>query len=150
MLQHYRILCFVSKILCPGMSLTCLNVQEDKSEIIHFSSRFSPANSVPTIKVGDCSVTPHNKVKDLGDKLVCHLTFKFTSTFVAPPHILFTTSEKLWNFYLDVLRNVLSYQCICFFNTWFLQQHSSRPSLLQVREITTVVLVFDNSGCCNL
>ena len=75
-LQHYMILRFVSKILCPGMSLTCLNVQEDKSEIIHFSFRFSLANSVPTIKVGYCSVAPRNKVKDLGDKLVCHLTFK--------------------------------------------------------------------------
>ena len=71
MLQHYRILRFVSKTLCPRMSLTCLNVQ-----VIQFSSRFSPANSVPTIKVGDCSVTPRNKVEDLGGKLVCHLTFK--------------------------------------------------------------------------
>ena len=76
MLQHYRILRFVSKILCPGMSLTCLNVQEDKSEIIQFSSRFSAADSVPAIKAGDCSVTPRNKVEDLGGKLVCHLTFK--------------------------------------------------------------------------
>ena len=51
-----------------------------KTEIIHFSSRFSPADSVPTIKVGDYSVTPRNRVKDLGDKLDCHLTLKFIST----------------------------------------------------------------------
>lgn len=47
-----------------------------KTEIIHFSSRFSPAGSVTTIKVGDCLVTPRNRVKDSEDKLDCHLTFK--------------------------------------------------------------------------
>ena len=46
-----------------------------KTEIIHFS-RFSPADSVTTIKVGDYSVIPRNRVKDFGDKLDCHLTFK--------------------------------------------------------------------------
>lgn len=87
MLQHYRILRFVSKILCPGMSLNMLKCTRNpkKTEIIHFSSRFSPADSVSTIKVGDCSVTPRNKVKDLGDKLVCHLTFKIHINNVCCP-----------------------------------------------------------------
>ena len=119
-----------------------------KTEIIHFSSCFSPDDSVPTIKVGDCSVTPCNRVKDLGDKLDCHLTFKtYINNICCSSHILFTTSEKLRTFYPDLLWNVLSSQCICFFNTWFLQQPSLRPSLLRVKEITMVFLVFDNSGC---
>ena len=71
-----------SYALCPDiMSWNVSNMLKctcnpKKTEIIHFSSRFSPADSVATIKVGDYSVTPRNRVKDLGDKLDCHLTFK--------------------------------------------------------------------------
>ena len=35
------------------------------------------------------------KSKTLGTNLFAISLLKFTSTFVAPPHILFTTSEKL-------------------------------------------------------
>lgn len=74
MLQHYMILRFVSRYyVLECLECTC---NSKKTEINHFSSRFSPADSVATIKVGDYSVTPRNRVKDLGDKLDCHLTFK--------------------------------------------------------------------------
>ena len=133
------------------MSLTCLNVQEDKSEIIHFSSHFSPANSVPTIKVGDCSVTPRNKVEDLGGKLVCHLTFKIHINICCSTSHSIHHIRKIMKFLSrSATERAVSSPDICFFNTWFLQQHSSWPSLLRVKETTTVVLDFDNSGCCNL
>ena len=87
-----------------------LKCNPKKTQIIHFSSRFSPAEPVPSIKVGDCSITLNNEVKDLGVTLDRHLTFKTwltSTTSVSLPHVLFTTSEKLGTFYLDLLRNVL-------------------------------------------
>ena len=53
-----------------------LKCNPKKTEIIHFSSRFSPANPIPSTKVGDCSITPSNEVKDLGVTLDRHLTLK--------------------------------------------------------------------------
>ena len=53
-----------------------LKCNPKKTQIIHFSSRFSPAEPVPSIKVGDCSITLNNEVKDLGVTLDRHLTFK--------------------------------------------------------------------------
>ena len=43
---------------------------------MHFSSHFSQAKLVPSIKIGDCSISLSNEVKDLGDTLDRHLTFK--------------------------------------------------------------------------
>ena len=53
-----------------------LKCNPKKTEIIHFSSRFSPAEPVPSIKFGDSSITPSNEVKDLGVTLDHHLTFE--------------------------------------------------------------------------
>ena len=43
---------------------------------MHFSSYFSQAKLVPSIKIGDCPISLSNEVKDLGDTLDRHLTFK--------------------------------------------------------------------------
>ena len=56
--------------------LKCNPKDRKETEIIHFSLRFSPANPIPSIKVGDCSITPSNEVKDLGVTLDRHLTLK--------------------------------------------------------------------------
>ena len=53
-----------------------LKCNPKKTEIIHFSSLFSPAEPVPAVKVGDCSMSLSNEVKDLGVTLDRHLTFK--------------------------------------------------------------------------
>lgn len=45
-----------------------------KTEIIHLSSRFSPAEPTASIKVGDHCVQPSSVVKDLGVTLDPHLT----------------------------------------------------------------------------
>jgi len=51
-----------------------LKCNPKKTEIIHFSLRFSPANPIPSTKIGDCSITPSNEVKDLGVTLDRHHT----------------------------------------------------------------------------
>ena len=81
MRQSYRATALEDLTLCIQdiMSWNVSNMLKcnpKKTEIIHFSSRFSPANPIPSIKVGDCSVTPSNEVKDLGITLDCHLTLK--------------------------------------------------------------------------
>ena len=48
----------------------------NKTEIIHFSSHFSPAKPVPSIKVGDCPISLNNEVKNLGFTVDRQLTFK--------------------------------------------------------------------------
>ena len=53
----------------------------------------------------------------LGSHLTAISLLKLTSTtFVAPPHVLFITSEKLGTFYQDLFRNVLSTHL--FFQNW--------------------------------
>ena len=46
-----------------------------KTEIIHLTFYKAP-KPVPSIKIGDCSITPSSEVKGLGVKLDRHLTFK--------------------------------------------------------------------------
>ena len=65
-------LCIQDIVSCSLM----LKCNPKKTEIIHFSSLSSPAEPVPSIKVGDCSVSLSNEVKDLGVTLDRHLTFK--------------------------------------------------------------------------
>ena len=82
--------------------------------------------------------------------LLSHLTaislLKLTSTtFVAPPHLLLISSEKLGTFYLDLLRNVvfthLSPQ------NGLIQQHSLRPTLPRAIEFTTVAKYSRKANC---
>ena len=89
-----------------------------KTEIIHLTFYTAP-KPVPSIKIGDCSVTPRlrleivqslqvEKSRALGSHLTAISLLKLTSTlFVASPNVLFTTLEKLGTFYLDLLGNVL-------------------------------------------
>ena len=81
MRQSYRATALEDLTLCIQdiMSWNVSNMLKcnpKKTEIIHFSSRFSLANPIPSIKVGDCSITPSNEVKDLGVTLDRHLTLK--------------------------------------------------------------------------
>ena len=81
MRQSYRTTALEDLTLCIQdiMSWNVSNMLKcnpKKTEIIHFSSRFSPTNPIPSIKVGDCSITPSNEVKDLGVTLDHHLTLK--------------------------------------------------------------------------
>ena len=55
-----------------------LKCNPKKTEIIHLSSHFSPAEPVPSIKVGDCPISLSNEVKDLKVTLARHLTIHLT------------------------------------------------------------------------
>ena len=73
------------------------------------------------------------------ETLLSHLTaislLKLTSTtFVAPPQVLFVTSEQIRN----LLFRSTTERLIHPFVSGLLQQYSSRPTLLQGRETTTV------------
>ena len=87
-----------------------LKCKPKKTEFIHFSSHSSPAEPIPSIKVGDCPISLSNEVKNLGVTVESLLTFK---TYISndcywPPHVLFISSgKKRGSFYLDLLRNVL-------------------------------------------
>ena len=66
-----------------------------KTEIIHFSSHSSPAEPIPSVKVGDCPISLSNEVRKLGVTVDNLLSFTLT-TIVAPPHVLFiSTTERL-------------------------------------------------------
>ena len=47
-----------------------------KTELIHFTSRFSPSVQIPSIIIGSTKIDVTNEVKDLGVILDSHLTFK--------------------------------------------------------------------------
>ena len=81
MRQSYRATALEDLTLCIQDIMswnvsTILKCNPKKTDIIHFSSRFSLANPIPSIKVGDCSITPSNEVKDLGVTLDRHVTLK--------------------------------------------------------------------------
>ena len=79
--QSYRATALEDLTLCiqdimSWIVSNMLKCNPKKTEISQFSSRFSPADSIPSIKVGDCSITPSNEDKDLGVTLDRHLTLK--------------------------------------------------------------------------
>ena len=81
-----------------------------KTEIIHLTFYIAP-EPVPAIKAGDCSITPSSEVKGLGVTLDRLFTFKtHIQNICRSLHVLFTTSEKLGTFHLDLLQNVLFVQ----------------------------------------
>ena len=53
-----------------------LKCKPKKTEFIHFSSHSSPAEPIPSIKVGDCPISLSNEVKNLGVTVESLLTFK--------------------------------------------------------------------------
>ena len=74
--------------------------------------------------------------------------FKLTSTtFVAPPHILFITSEKLGTFYLDLLRDVLFRYL--FLQNWITAKAVFTAYPLLARETTTVAEYSCRANCSN-
>ena len=74
--------------------------------------------------------------------------FKLTSTtFVAPPHILFITSEKLGTFYLDLLRDVLFRHL--FLQNWITAKAVFTAYPLLARETTTVAEYSCRANCSN-
>ena len=79
------------------MTLQC---NPKKTEIIHFSSHFSLAKPVPSIKVGDCPISLSNEVKDLGVTLDRHLTLK--------THINICRSASRSIDHIGKIRNLLS------------------------------------------
>ena len=97
---------------------------------MHFSSYFSQAKLVPSIKIGDCPISLSNEVKDLGDTLDRHLTFKThinnicRSALRSIHHI-----GKLGTFYLDVLRKILFMHL--FLQNWITRQQHSLQHTLQ-------------------
>ena len=146
-LPHYRILPFVSKISCPGMLVTCLWITQRRLK--SFTSRFTQRlNQFLPSRLEIVQSLQVVKSRALGSYLTAFSLLKLTSTtFVALLHVLFTTSEKLRTSYLDLLRNVLFVHLIFFFKTWFLQQHSSRPTLLRVRKTTTIAKYNREANC---
>ena len=73
-----RILRFVSKISCPGNVSNMLKCNPKKIEIIHFSSRFLPAEPVPSIKIGDFQLFRVMKSKTLRSHLTAISLLKFS------------------------------------------------------------------------
>ena len=51
-----------------------LKLNDNKTDMILFSSRFKPSCSLPSLHVGDTTVVPSLAVNDLGVTLDCHLT----------------------------------------------------------------------------
>ena len=71
------------------------------------------------------------KWKTLGSYLtVISLLKRSSTTFVAPSRGLFTTSGISIQ-----ICYVTSSSCVCYFKTWLLQQHSSRPTLLRLEKL---------------
>ena len=73
-----------------------LKCKPKKTEFIHFSSHSSPAEPIPSIKVGDCPISLSNEVKNLGVTVENLLTFKtyINNDCYWPPHVLFISPEK--------------------------------------------------------
>ena len=92
---------------------------------MHFSSHFSQGRLASSF-YQDCPISLSNEVKDLGDTLDRHLTFKTHINNICRSALdLFITSEKLGTFYLDVLRKILFMHL--FLQNWITrQQHSSQ------------------------
>lgn len=67
-------LCIQDIMLSNVSNMLKCNAKE--TEIIHFSSRFSPAEPIASIKVGDYPIKLRNEVKDHGVTPDRHLTFK--------------------------------------------------------------------------
>ena len=120
-----------------------LKCNPKKTEIVHFSSRFSPANPIPSIKVGDCSITPSNEVKDLGVTIDRHLTLKTHVNNIC-------RSASRSTHQIGKIRNFLSRSATERLIHAFVsskQQHSSRSPLLRVRETTTVAKYSRKANC---
>ena len=89
--------------LCIQDIMSCSNMLKcnpKKTEVTHFSSLSSPAEPVPSIKVGHCLISLRNEVKDLGVTLDRHLTFK--------THINNICSASLCIHHIGKIRNLLS------------------------------------------
>ena len=73
-----------------------LKCNPKKTEFIQFSSHSSPAEPIPSMKVGDCPISLSNEVKNLGVTVHSLLTFKtyINNNCCWPPHVLFISSEK--------------------------------------------------------
>jgi len=78
-----------------------LKCNPKKTAIIHSSSHFSPAEPIPSIKVGDCPISLSNEVKNLGVTVDRHLTFK---THIN--NICFSASRSIRH--IGKIRNLLS------------------------------------------
>ena len=81
-----------------------------KTEIINFSSRFSPAEPIGSNKVGDHYVQPTSVVKDLGVTLDSHLTFvpPVNNTCVALFHVRFILLAESENIFSKRMLSALS------------------------------------------
>ena len=126
--------------IMPRNVSNMLKCNPEKTEIIHFSSLFSPgrANQFLLSRLEIVQFVWEMKLKTLGSQLTAISPLKLTSTkFVAQPHVLFITSEKLGTFYLDLILCTKE-RLIHAFVSGLLQQHSSRPTLLRARRTTTV------------
>ena len=144
LLQHYRILRLVSKISCPA--LRCLNVTQRRLKSFTSPRFFHRPNQFLLLRLEIVQCLWVMKSKTLGSHLTAISLLKLTSaTFVAPPHLLFITSEKLGTFYVDLLRSVLFTHFSL--QNWIVQQHSSRPSFLRAREFTTLAKYSRKANC---
>lgn len=53
-----------------------LQLNDDKTEIIHFKSRFVECEPFPTVKIGDVHINPSSEARNLGVTFDCHLLLK--------------------------------------------------------------------------
>ena len=89
-----------------------------KTEIINFSSRFSPAEPICSSKVGDHYVQPTSVVKDLGVTLDSHLTFvpPVNNTCVALFRVRFILLAESENIFRKRMLSALSMPS--FYRNW--------------------------------
>ena len=130
--------------------MSCSNMLKcnpKKTKIIHCSSLYSPAEPVPSIKVGDCSISLSNEVKDLGVTLDRHLTFK--------THINNICSASSCIHHIGKIRNRLyikiyygtPYSGICLFKTGSCKSILHGLPSYELEEITTVAKFFRKANC---
>ena len=144
LLQHYRILRFVSKISCPALS--CLNVTRRRLKSFTSPRFLHRPNQFLLSRLEIVQFLWVMKSKTLGSHLTAISLLKLTSTtFVAPPHLLFITSENLGTFYLVLLRNVLFTHFSL--QNWITATAFFTVFLLRAIEFTTVAKYSRKAKC---
>ena len=126
LLQHYRILRFVSKISCPA--LTCLNVTQRRLKSFTSPRFLHRPNQFLLSRLEIVQFRWVKRSKTLRSHLTAISLLKLTSTTFKFRLTLYSSHRKNWepSIYLDLLRNALfTYLSL---QNWILQQHSSRPT----------------------
>ena len=86
LLQHYRILRFVSKISCPAV--TCLNVTQRRLKSFTSPRFLNRPNQFLVSRLEIVQFRLVMRSKTLGSRMTAISLLKLTSTTFAPPHLV--------------------------------------------------------------